>query len=65
MPLNTNHSLRKDQVIPHSPSKGEVTGKTAAEAGYTENSHSENSHSENKTTNAYKNSQNTNNSKYK
>lgn len=60
MPLNTNHSLRKDQVIPHSPSKGEVTGKTAAEAGYTENSDSVN-----KTTNVYKDSQNTNNSKYK
>lgn len=60
MSVNTNHSLRKDQVIPHSPSKGEVTEKTVAEAGYTENSHSEN-----KTTNAYKDSQNTNNSKYK
>lgn len=52
MSINTSHSLRKDQVIPHSPSKGEVTGKTAAE-------------SVNKTTNSYKNSQNTNNSKYK
>ncbi len=60
MSLNTNHSLRKDQVIPHSPSKGVVTEKTADEAGYTTNGYTEN-----KTTNAYKNSQNTNNSKYK
>ncbi|WP_455718600.1 hypothetical protein [Anaerosporobacter sp.] len=59
MSLNQNHSLRKDQVIPHSPTKGMVTEKTAEEAGYTEDSYSEN------TTNAYKDSQNTNNSKYK
>lgn len=60
MSLNTNHSLRKDQVIPHSPTKGMVTEKTAKEAGFTEDSSSANN-----TTNAYKNSQNTNNSKYK
>lgn len=60
MSINNNHSLREDQVIPHSPVKGEVTDKTAAEAGYTENSHTES-----KTSNAYKDSQNTNNSKYK
>ena len=60
MSINTNHSSRKDQVIPHSPSKGVVTEKTADEAGYTKNSSAAP-----KTTNAYKNSQNTNNSKYK
>lgn len=60
MSLNTNHSLRKDQVIPHSPTKGMVTEKTANEAGHTKNSTSENN-----TTNTYKDSQNTNNSKYK
>lgn len=60
MSINTNHSLREDQVIPHSPTKGMVTEKTAEEANHTENSTSKNN-----TTNAYKNGQNTNNSKYK
>lgn len=60
MTINTNHSLRQDKIIPHSPTKGMVTEKSSEEAGYTENCSNDN-----KTTNTYKDSQNVNNSKYK
>ncbi|WP_167954902.1 hypothetical protein [Anaerosporobacter faecicola] len=49
MTINPNHSLREDQKIPKSPSKGMVTEKTTADASQTKNQTDHN-----KTTNAYK-----------